>query len=67
MSLCKSQDDPSSSSTSLHDKLQRLGCLMRASHESCSENFECACEESNRLVEYSMQNGGARASRMTGA
>lgn len=40
---------------------------MVASHRSCSKNFECSCEESNRLVEFSIHKGQAVGSRMTGA
>lgn len=45
---------------------EKLGRLMDESHSSCSVQYECSCEELDRLVALSKE-GGALGSRLTGA
>ena len=46
--------------------MERLGELMGESHESCRDDYDCSCEELNKLVEKSKQLGAVGA-RLTGA
>eukprot|EP01126_Amoeba_proteus_P013485 TRINITY_DN1574_c0_g1_i10.p1 TRINITY_DN1574_c0_g1~~TRINITY_DN1574_c0_g1_i10.p1 ORF type:complete len:318 (-),score=68.27 TRINITY_DN1574_c0_g1_i10:245-1198(-) len=45
---------------------EEMGRIMTASHVSCHVNYDCSCEELNRLVDLCMQ-AGAFGSRLTGA
>eukprot|EP00299_Pterocystis_sp_00344_P008996 c3637_g1_i3.p1 GENE.c3637_g1_i3~~c3637_g1_i3.p1 ORF type:complete len:211 (+),score=58.48 c3637_g1_i3:553-1185(+) len=48
------------------NELQELGALLSASHKSCSEVFQCSCEQVDVLQRICMA-GGALGSRVTGA
>lgn len=51
---------------SADEKFTMLGKLMNSSHKSCSELYECSCEELEELVKDCME-AGAIGSRLTGA
>mmetsp|Transcript_24900 Transcript_24900/g.34331 ORF Transcript_24900/g.34331 Transcript_24900/m.34331 type:complete len:550 (+) Transcript_24900:104-1753(+) len=46
--------------------MEKLGELMKQSHESCRDFYDCSCDELNRLVAIS-ESLGARGARLTGA
>eukprot|EP01029_Cantina_marsupialis_P010707 TRINITY_DN2433_c0_g1_i1.p1 TRINITY_DN2433_c0_g1~~TRINITY_DN2433_c0_g1_i1.p1 ORF type:complete len:476 (-),score=163.88 TRINITY_DN2433_c0_g1_i1:171-1598(-) len=51
---------------SIGARLDQLGNLMLASHESCSTDYECSCEELDDLV-LTCIDAGAHGARLTGA
>jgi len=46
---------------------ERLGELMRASHESLRDDYEVSCRELDLMVEIASRQGGVFGARMTGA
>jgi N-acetylgalactosamine kinase len=48
------------------DTAASLGALMDASHASCRDDYECSCEELDRLCEVAKK-AGALGARLTGA
>eukprot|EP00301_Raphidiophrys_heterophryoidea_P026217 c8998_g1_i2.p1 GENE.c8998_g1_i2~~c8998_g1_i2.p1 ORF type:complete len:286 (+),score=75.04 c8998_g1_i2:776-1633(+) len=48
------------------ERLKTLGSLMNASHESCSQHYDCSCENLDSLVAVCRE-AGALGSRLTGA
>jgi galactokinase/mevalonate kinase-like predicted kinase len=53
------------SDASNDQKLQQLGELLNASHTSCSQLYQCSCEELDTLVGVA-RTAGALGARLTG-
>jgi galactokinase len=47
------------------DKMRQLGALLNASHSSCSQLYQCSCDELDSLVEVARA-AGALGARLTG-
>ncbi|RYG49763.1 galactokinase, partial [bacterium] len=50
-----------------HGELDRVGALMRASHESLRDDYEVSCPELDRMAEAAWEAPGVVGARMTGA
>ena len=48
------------------DASDQLGCIMNESHTSCRIDYECSCDELDKIVNYCIESGACGA-RLTGA
>lgn len=58
------QHPDSSADTTAYNK--RLGALLNATQDSCREDYECSCEEIDRICQIARE-AGSYGSRLTGA
>ncbi|KAJ4389806.1 galactokinase [Gnomoniopsis smithogilvyi] len=58
------QHPDSSADTTAYN--QRLGALLNATQDSCREDYECSCEEIDRICQIARE-AGSYGSRLTGA